>query len=99
MNDLEQLQVVRKRMINLHLERIPSFQWLLIIILAIILLLTVSSIPSTMDLTAAVLKSAFGTSVVIVLILLYEFDHLQFFESSIGERSAKDVLDILAGKK
>lgn len=99
MSHLDTLQVIRKRMINLHLERIPASQWALILMLAVILLLSVSAIPSPQNLISSSLKGAFGTSVVIVLVLLYEFDTLKFFEGTIGEKSAKDVLDILAGKK
>jgi len=34
-----------------------------------------------------------------VLMILWELDTLSFFESEFGERSAEDVLAIIAGKK
>ena len=86
-------------MVALHRERIPRFQWVLIYFLAAILLLTVSTIPSQHYLLGAVLKGAFSSSVIFVLILLHEFDQLRFFEGTVGEKSARDILDIFAGRK
>ena len=86
-------------MVALHKERIPQFQWVLVYFLAAILLLTVSTISSESYLLGAVLKGAFSSTVIFVLVLLHEFDRLKFFETTIGEYSAKDVLDIIAGTK
>ncbi|PCI19588.1 hypothetical protein COB64_03540 [Candidatus Wolfebacteria bacterium] len=97
--NLRILQVTRKSMIALHTERIPRFQWMLIIFLAAILLVAVSLIPSFHNVLGAILKGAFGSAVIFVLILLSEFDKLKFFEGTIGERSAQDILDIFSGKK
>ncbi len=94
---LGQLQVVRKGMIGLHVERIPAFQWALIAILAVVLLASISGVPST--LLGSILKGAFGTSVVLVIVLLRDFDGLKFFEGAIGTRSAEDILGILDGRK
>lgn len=96
---LENLQVIRKKMVALQKERIPAFQWVLIYFLAVILLITVATIPSEGDMLKAALKAAFSSVVVLVIILLHRFDNLHFFEGTIGERSAQDVLDILKGKK
>ncbi|HJV32671.1 MAG TPA: hypothetical protein VJ694_01460 [Patescibacteria group bacterium] len=94
---LDQLQIVRKSMIGLHVERIPAFQWTLIVILAAVLLASISGVPST--LLGSILKGAFGTSVVLVIMLLRDFDGLRFFEGAIGTSSAQDILGILEGKK
>jgi len=96
---LETLQIVRKSMIALHTERIPRFQWVLVYFLAFILLAAVSIIPSEGFLLGAILKGAFSSSVIFVIILLHEFDKLKFFEGTMGEHSAKDILDIFEGKK
>jgi hypothetical protein len=93
------LQIVRKKMVLLHQEDVPKFQWLLLIFLAIILLIAVSMIPSEEQLIPSFLKGAFGTCVILILILLRRFDDLKFFESTIGESSAQDILDIIKGKK
>lgn len=99
LTSLENIQVTRKNMISLHQERIPKFQWVLVYFLAIILLIAVSTIPSVEFLLGAILKGAFTSSIIFVIILLHEFDQLEFFEGTIGENSAKDILGILAGKK
>jgi len=96
---LQGMQKARKQMVVLQLERIPAFQWILIIVLCLILLITLAFLPSLYPIFFALLKGAFGTALVIVLVLLYEFDKLSFFEGQIGEKSARDVLDILAEKK
>jgi len=98
-NSLQQLQVSRKKMINLRLERIPEYQWALIVVLGLILLLTVSAVPTVHAVIPSILKAAFGTSILIVIVLLWEFDNLKFFEEGIGRQSAQDILDILKGKK
>lgn len=97
--NLRALQVARKNMVALHTERIPSFQWVLIIFLAAMLLVTVSTIPSFQFFLGALLKAAFGTAVIFVVILLNELDKLRFFEGMMGERSAQDILDIFSGKR
>jgi hypothetical protein len=96
---LENLQIVRKKMVALRNERIPKFQWTLIYFLALILLMGVSTIPSQYDLFTSILKATFSSSIIFVIILLYEFDRLHFFEGTMGEKSAQDILDILANRK
>lgn len=96
---LETMQISRKNMVSLYTERIPRFQWILVDLLAIILFVTVSTIPSEGYLLGAILKGAFSSSVIFILILLREFDRLNFFEKTIGEHSARDILEILSGKK
>jgi len=96
---LQRLQSIRKNMVALHNERIPLFQFILIYFLAIILLVTVSIIPSETNFLASILKGAFSSSIIFVVILLHEFDRLKFFEGTIGETSAKDILNIFSGKR
>ena len=96
---MAQMQTSRKSLVSLHQERIPFFQWLLLYILAFILLVTVSVIPSQFVAISALLKGAFASATIFVLFLLHKFDRLSFFENTIGERSAHDVLEIIAGKK
>ncbi len=93
------LQQTRKKMIALYHERIPKFQWILLGFLAIVLFSTLSVIPSHLMIFNSILKGVFASSIVFVFILLSKFDRLKFFDKSIGEDSAKDVLDIFEGKK
>ena len=96
---LEQLQIVRKQLVSLHIERIPRFQWGFLVLLAVILILTLSTIPTNSVLTGSILKAAFGSCVFLVLVLLWEFDNLVFFGGNIGTRSSQDMIDIFEGKK
>lgn len=96
---LQDLQVLRKSMVSLHNERMPRFQFILAYFLAAILLVTVSLLPSHLEVFASILKSAFSSSIIFVLILLHRFDNLNFFEGRIGKASSKDVLEIMSGKK
>lgn len=96
---LHDVQLIRKNMVALYQERTPFFQWLLIGILGLILLITLMTIPSQGYLLGSLLKGAFGASVISVLILLLQLDRLQFFEGTMGENSASDVVNIIAGKK
>lgn len=86
-------------MIALHHERIPRFQWILLVFLAGVLFITLSVIPSQGLIYSSILKGAFASSIIFVFILLRKFDRLDFFEPTIGEESAKDVIDIFKGKK
>jgi len=99
MSGLSDAQKIRKGLVSLYEERIPVAQWLLIILLTLILLVTVSLLPSQHQVLASTLKAAFSTAVVFVLIILAKFDKLSFFEKTVGEHSARDVLEILEGNK
>jgi len=96
---LRDLQLLRKNLVALYQERIPIFQWTILFFLTMILLLTLTFIPSYLFLLGAFMKTAFLVSVVAVLLLLYRLDSLQVFKGLVGENSAKDVLDIIAGRR
>jgi hypothetical protein len=96
---LHEAQKLRKNMVALREERIPKFQWMLTYILTAVLGLTVSAIPSSHLLLGSAIKAAFIVSVLVVVVLLKRFDELKLFEGTIGENSAQDVVDIIAGKK
>lgn len=89
----------RKELVGIVEERIPRFQWGLMVLFTLILLSAVSSIPSVGMWLSSILKAGFAASVVSVVIILYKLDTLNLFEGTIGERSAQDVLDIIKGKK
>jgi len=99
LSSLSSMQKYRKRMITLQIERIPVFQWVLIIVLTLIMLMTLAFLSSENLIVFSLIKGAFGTALIIVVVLLHQFDRLQFFEGMIGEKSAQDVLDIIEGKK
>jgi hypothetical protein len=93
------LQKIRKQMVALHQERIDSFQWFLIYFFMLILVIVVATIPSYGVVLPSILKAAFAVSVISVVTILWNLDNLRLFEGVIGEHSAHDVLDIIAGKK
>ncbi len=96
---LHDAQINRKHLVALHQERIPKSQWVLTVILAAILLLTLSAITSQGLIIASIIKGAFATAVIAVILLLLQLDKLKLFEGMIGQSSAQDVLDIIEGKK
>ncbi|HYF29366.1 MAG TPA: hypothetical protein VEA36_03320 [Candidatus Paceibacterota bacterium] len=89
---LSDAQVLRKNMVMLYQERIPSFQWFLIIFFLVMLLMSISVIPSVGEFLGSILKAAFVISLISVVIILRSLDNLHLFEGFIGENSAKDVL-------
>ena len=93
------LQKIRKNIIALHHERIPKFQWLLLYAFAGILIISLSIVPSQGIFYASILKGAFVTAIIFVFILLSRLNNLTFFDKTVGEESAQDVIDILKGKK
>ncbi len=96
---LSDMQKNRKDMIALHAERIPQFQWFVISFLALMLILTVSSISSYGDVIESLLKASFATAILATIVMLKRLDTLDLFESFLGEHSAQDVIDIFDGKK
>jgi hypothetical protein len=98
-NSLRNLQSARKQLIMLHNERISLFQWLLTTLLALMLLTALTVIPSHLSILNSFIKAIASTFVVFMCVLLYELDRLKLFESTLGENSAQDVVDIIKGKK
>lgn len=99
LSNLSDCEVARKTMVMLYQERIPQFQWFVIYFFTAILILAVSAIPSEGLIFESILKSAFGVSIFSIASILHHLDHLHLFEDFIGENSAKDVIDLIRGKK
>ena len=96
---LDNLQVDRKMMLALQLEKMPAGEWVLVIFLALLLLISLLLIPSQGIMLDSLMKAIFGAFIIQVVILLYELDSLKLFESNLGETSAKDILDIIKGTR
>jgi hypothetical protein len=99
MSGLQDLQVLRKQMIALELEKVPAFYWGILGILAGVLLAALSFIPSQGLLLYSALKVAFAIAIILVVYLLYKLNGLRFFEKTIGQKSAQDILEIFDNKK
>jgi peptidoglycan/LPS O-acetylase OafA/YrhL len=97
---LFEAQVVRKKIIALREERIPAFQWLIIYILTVVLLVTLAVVlPSQFFVIGAALKAAFAATVMVVVMLLHQFDQLRLFETTVGKSAVQDIKDIINGTK
>lgn len=97
--NLGDCQVLRKNMVMLYQEKIPVFQWTLIVLFLGILLATISIIPSQGFFLGAALKAAFVVAILSVVLILQNLDNLHLFEKFIGENSATDVLSTIEGSK
>ena len=96
---LADCQVLRKNMVMLYQEKIPPFQWFLILFFLVMLVLAISAIPSTGLFLGSILKAAFIVSLISVVVILRNLENFHLFEEFIGERSAQDVIDIIDQKK
>ena len=96
---LDSLQISRKKMVSLQLERMPIVERFLVIFLAGILVFSLMLIPSESMLFGAFMKGVFGTLITLIVLLLFQLDSLRLFEGTIGESSANDILNIMAGKR
>jgi len=92
-------QDIRKQLVALSRERVPLDQWLLISFFVLMLIGTVSAIPSQAILFPSLLKAAFIISVLSVMYILYRLNNLMFTEKIMGEESARDVVSIIEGTK
>lgn len=94
---LGEMQKIRKNLIALYKERVPFFQWVLLSILSVILILAVSSMNSFETIIPSLVKALFSASIIAVIIMLYKLNNLTFYENSVGSSSAQDVLNIIEG--
>jgi hypothetical protein len=94
---ISDLQVTRKKILNLYGEKLVAFQWAVIYILAVLLVVSFNFVPSS-GILVDVLKVCFGTAVFISLLLLKQLDDLQLFGNNAGMNSARDVLRIIEEK-
>jgi len=96
---LSDMQRNRKDMIALHSERIPQFQMFVIFFLALMLIITISSVTSNGNVVESLLKSTFSTAIVATVVLIKRLDTLDLFESFLGEHSAQDIINIFNNTK
>ena len=73
-------------MVALSRERVPLEQWVLIIFFVLMLIGTVSSIPSFGSVFPSLLKAAFVISVLSVIYILHRLNNLVFTENIINNK-------------
>jgi hypothetical protein len=94
---ISDLQLTRKKILNLYSEKLVAFQWAVVYILAILLVVSFNFVPSTSTLIDF-LKICFGTAVFISIILLKQLDELTLFGDTAGMNSVQDILRIIDEK-
>ncbi len=93
------LQLARKRIVALKGQKLLIFQWGLIYLLGILLIIAFNFIPNIEGkIYIDLLKILFGTTVFMVIILLKQLNDLTLFGKKYSERGADDVLWIVEEK-
>ncbi len=95
---LLELQLKRKKMLILFNEKLLLFQWAIVYILAILLVVTLNFIPVAEGIVVEALTIIFATAVFLVIILLKQLNDLSLFGKDFAKRSARDVFRILDEK-
>lgn len=95
---LLELQLKRKRILILYNEKLLLFQWGIIYILGLLLVVSFNFIPTPEGMIVEIMKIIFATSVFLVIILLKQLNDLSLFGRGFSKRSAKDVFRILDEK-
>jgi len=91
------LQLLRKKTLNLYEEKLVAFQWAIVYILALLLIISFNFVPSA-SLLIIILKVFFGASVFISIILLRQLNNLTLFGESAGMQSVHDIFRIIDEK-
>ena len=94
---ISDLQLLRKKTLNLYEETLVPFQWAIVYILGILLVVSFDFVPASFMLVN-ILKIFFGTAVFISIILLRQLDDLTLFGDSAGMRSVEDTFRIIDEK-
>ncbi len=88
------LQLTRKKTMMLAHEKLLTFQWALIYILGLLLIVSFNFIP-THGTFINLLKIVFGISVLLVILLLKQLDDLSLFGKGFNKKTAEDIFRII----
>ncbi len=94
---ISDVQLTRKKILNLYGEKLVIFQWSIVYILALLLVVSFNFVPSD-TILVSILKICFGTAVFFSVILLHQLDNLTLFGDTVGMDSVHDVLRIVEEK-
>ncbi len=94
---ISDLQLLRKKTLNLYQEKLVAFQWAIVYILGVLLIISFNFVPSV-SLLVSILKIFFGTSVFLSVILLRQLDNLTLFGETAGMTSVSDIFRIIDEK-
>jgi len=95
---VKDLQQTRKKLVNLKNQKMLPFQWAIIYILALLLIVSLNFIPTPKEMYIDVLKVFFGTSIFLVVILLKQLNDLSLFGRKFTNKIADDVLWVVEEK-
>ena len=94
---ISDLQLSRKKILNLYGEKLVPFQWAIVYIMGVLLVISFDFVPATF-LLISILKIFFGTAVFISIILLKQLDGLTLFGENAGMSSVEDTFRIVEEK-
>ncbi len=94
---IQELQQNRKKIIAAKHERLTVFQWVLVYMLGLLLVISFNFIPVYTTLIIS-LKVVFGLAVMFVIVLLHQLDSLSLFGKNFGKKTAQDIFNILDEK-
>ena len=94
---ISDLQLSRKKILNLYGEKLVPFQWAITYILGTLLVISFDFVPGQI-LLVNILKIFFGTSVFISIVLLKQLDNLTLFGDEAGMSSVEDTFRIVEEK-
>lgn len=96
---IDDMQVERKALITLSEEKVTRYQYTIVFLLAFVLIAMFLSLNTQGYLIESFMKGVLVSVVGVVVWMLHKFDELHVFEGVIGEHSARDVMEIIKGKK
>lgn len=90
---IDECESVRRKVISLKEEKIPQAQWIIVYLLLIVTsIVIISTLNSYTSLFLSIVKSCFISAIIFSVFLLKKLDDLTFFDMTVAEESAKDVL-------
>ncbi|MDQ5962826.1 MAG: hypothetical protein QG653_633 [Patescibacteria group bacterium] len=96
---IDDMQIQRKALITLNEEKVTRYQYTIVFLLAVVLVAMFLSLDTSGHLVESFMKGVLISVVGVVVWMLHKFDELHVFEGVVGEHSARDVIDIIAGNK
>jgi hypothetical protein len=96
---IDDMQVQRKALITLNEEKVTRYQYTIVFLLAFVLVAMFLSLNTHGQLVESFMKGVLISVVGVVVWMLHKFDELHVFEGVVGEHSARDVIEIIEGKK
>ena len=95
----DDIQTERKNLVALSQENVGIYQYSIVILLAIILIILLFGFNSVNSIIISIIKAIFINVIFIVIWTLNRFDKLKLFEKNVGEHTSLDVIEIIKGNR